>query len=494
MKASNTSALRRIGGRRPHVSPPLHLVTASVVLAFLAAIASAAGQEPGTRLPSGASTGGASPAQGLVPVVTETGRLAHAVDGLGFNSRLGIIEVEKPAGARVRRAFMVSWGPSFPFDERGSVTIDGAAFRWDLVAGLVLGPGGRSEPTLFADITYLLKPKIDAAPPGRIEFVLTEAEPFAQEGEILAVIFEDPGQLDERTVQLFAGFQAQTGDEFSIHLAEPIDRSDPGLTLNFGVGISFSAQQVSRPQFSEIDVNGERLSSSAGGEDDGIRRNGALLTVGGLDDSRANPPAFQPPDQSSRTDDELYDLGPFVAQGDTRILIETRNPSEDDNIFFASIVSSVPLTSDATCNGRAPTLTGTDEFDFIAGTPGTDVIQGLDGRDEIRGLAGDDMLCGGDGDDTIDGGSGDDVLEGQLGRDVVLGHDGSDRIEGGPSTDQLIGGHGDDTLRGQSGNDELYGGEGDDQLDGGSGDDLCQGAEQVSGDAAVRCEVVNGVP
>ncbi len=67
-------------------------------------------------------------------------------------------------------------------------------------------------------------------------------------------------------------------------------------------------------------------------------RNGGLLTVGGFGDSNANPP----PNASaatlgSRTDDELYDLRPFVDDGDTTITVVTRNPSDDDNIFFAAL-------------------------------------------------------------------------------------------------------------------------------------------------------------
>ena len=36
-----------------------------------------------------------------------------------------------------------------------------------------------------------------------------------------------------------------------------------------------------------------------------------------------------------RSDDELYNLIPFVKNGDTSITVDTLNPSNDDNIFFA---------------------------------------------------------------------------------------------------------------------------------------------------------------
>ena len=50
------------------------------------------------------------------------------------------------------------------------------------------------------------------------------------------------------------------------------------------LGISFSYQGCC--QYSMIDANGQRVTTSAGGQDDGEAANGALITVGGLDDSK----------------------------------------------------------------------------------------------------------------------------------------------------------------------------------------------------------------
>jgi hypothetical protein len=61
------------------------------------------------------------------------------------------------------------------------------------------------------------------------------------------------------------------------------------------------------------------------------------LTVGGLDDSNANPVDPYALPANDRTDDELYDLLPFVSHGDTSVVINTTNPSLDDNIFFAAL-------------------------------------------------------------------------------------------------------------------------------------------------------------
>jgi hypothetical protein len=138
------------------------------------------------------------------------------------------------------------------------------------------------------------------------------------------------------TIVLLFGAQNVAGDTFAIGLAEPIDTSDPDLVLNLSLGISFSAQPG---QFSQVDVNGSRLTTAAGGDDDkdGPTSNGALLTVGGIGDSTANPADPFALATNARSDDELYDLKPFVQTGDTSITVDTLNPSNDDNIFFASL-------------------------------------------------------------------------------------------------------------------------------------------------------------
>ena len=213
------------------------------------------------------------------------------------------------------------------------VTIDGSAITWDVETANVL-----SSYNYWTDATALVKAKIDAAPAGRVDFTMVEVNRNSYiDGEILAVIFDDPAQAVSNTVVLCFGSQAQDGDTFAIGLAEPIDKSDPNLVLDFSLGISYS-YQIGDDQYSIVEVNGDRLSTSAGGEDDGASYNGGLITVGGLDDSNANPadpnatPGYNP-----RYDDELYSLLPFVEDGDTSISVVTENPSYDDNMMFAAL-------------------------------------------------------------------------------------------------------------------------------------------------------------
>jgi hypothetical protein len=194
------------------------------------------------------------------------------------------------------------------------------------------------------DVTSIVKPVVDAAAAGRINFTVAEnaANNNCIDGEALAVVFDDPLQTRDTTVILFFGSQAQDGDNFRITLADPINPASAGALADMGLGISFGFQP-SQPfgQFSIVEVNDHRVSTSAGGQDDGAATNGGLITVGGLDDSNANPPDPFANDitcnnpSAPRCDDELYSLLPFITANDTGISVFTQNPSGDDNIFFA---------------------------------------------------------------------------------------------------------------------------------------------------------------
>lgn len=309
------------------------------------AAAAALGTLPASMRESGGATSNALSAQAALSVqVQESGLISLSVDGVGTSATTGIVEVEKPAGATVRSAWLAtaSTGSSGIQLAPGAIQLDGQGVTFPLITPSSIGSFNH-----FADVTSLLAAKLDAAPAGRVSVEITEANSGGVDGSALAVIFEDPSQTSENTIVLFFGAQDVNGDNFVINLASPADPTDPDLVLDLGLGISFGCQGSSlcgtvNNQFTSIDVNGERLTSFAGGLDDGELANGALVTVGGLDDTNDNPaPNVVPDDGDTRFDDELYDLVPFVASGDQQIDVFTINPSNDDNIFFASLFLSV---------------------------------------------------------------------------------------------------------------------------------------------------------
>ncbi|MDY0387756.1 MAG: Ig-like domain-containing protein [Methanolobus sp.] len=262
----------------------------------------------------------------LSPMVTETGKISLSVDGLGTDGT-GIIQVEKPDGATVKSAYMMGaslWGAGPIAD--GQVKIDGQDVNWNFSVN-------KYTYNHWADVTPLVKTKIDNAPTGRIDFTITELKSDKIDGTVLVVIFDDPNQVDDNTIVLLFGAQSTGGDTFKLLLAEPIDTITPEMSFDMGLGISFSAQPTG--QYSIVDVNGKRLTTAAGGQDDGYLRDGELLTVGGLDDSNDNPADPYALATDTRSDDELYNILPFVEDGDSTITVYTENPSDDDNIFFA---------------------------------------------------------------------------------------------------------------------------------------------------------------
>jgi hypothetical protein len=265
-----------------------------------------------------------------------------SVNGIGTLASSGSLTIVKPTGATVIKAYLASASTGFTNFKipNGDVTIDGTGVNWDIAT-----PSSISSNNYWADVTTLVKSKIDAAAPGNITFTIGEGQDTLNiDGEILAVVFSDPNQTTNNTVTFLFGAQDVHGDTFSIHLAQTINMSDPNLLMDMSLGISFSHQDDSSPtgQYSVVNVNGQHLSTSRGGQDDCVEANlnncgnGELLTVGGVGDSDANPPDPVATPGGPRTDDELYNIVPFLHTGDTSVSVFTQNPSNDDNIFFGA--------------------------------------------------------------------------------------------------------------------------------------------------------------
>ncbi|PWU08507.1 MAG: hypothetical protein C5B50_29435 [Verrucomicrobia bacterium] len=271
----------------------------------------------------------------LAPVYSESGALTLSLDGMGTLNSSGNIRVQKPAGATVRRAFLGSatTGNSSYQLAANDVTVAGQPFVWSTSTGNSI-----SSYNYWGEVTSIVKPILDAAAPGIVNLTIGENNSANIDGEVLAVVFDDPNVTSQNTVSLLFGAQNVAGDTFSITFAQPLNPANTNLVLDMSLGISYGYQSASVVnQYSIVNVNGQRLTSSAGGQDDGQAANGALITVGGIGDTDANPPPLAGPSGPTawRTDDELYNLVPFITNGTTSISVYTLNPSSDDNIFFA---------------------------------------------------------------------------------------------------------------------------------------------------------------
>jgi hypothetical protein len=209
------------------------------------------------------------------------------------------------------------------------------------------------------------------------------SDPAGLDGISLTVVYSNPS-LSDSTVAILAGSQATTGDTATLNLASPLDKTVPGFQAIMSLGIGFSFQSGpgathgcttgSGIQFSTVDVNNTRMTSCAGHTDDAA--SGGLITVGGEGDLTDNPPN---PEGSGGFDDELYDIEPFLAQGDTEIQISTVNPSNDDNLFLeviritATATAATEICDDGIDNDGDDLIDGNDPDCQISEEPSTTI-------------------------------------------------------------------------------------------------------------------------
>ena len=295
-------------------------------------------------------------AQGLKVFYDKFGTYRPVIGAKGSNLANGhVITIAKPAGAVVDKAYLMSASYYGTAINNGDVAIDSKPVTW--IEAVINGIP--KYPTWFysvrGDVTSLIKAKTDAAPAGNVSFKLTEnaAKNSYIDGEVLVVVFKLPSGQARNTLLLFGGLKT-TGDNFDITLAAPINMTTLGARVDMGLGISYSFQSSSiTNQISQVSINGSKVSSSAGGQDDGDALNGALITAGGMGDSRTNPAnPFRAP-TGPRYDDELYNLLPHVSSTSKLIRVSTYNPSDDDNIFFAwfDVSANADINKDTDSDG-----------------------------------------------------------------------------------------------------------------------------------------------
>jgi len=276
-----------------------------------------------------------------------TGRVGLSIDAVGSNmSPVGSLLADIPVGATIRSATLYAPGTPFPWYLNSPTTLDAYNGAGITLGGLpvtnfsalVGANSGRVDIgrwyTARADVTALVETLVAGDPPAASHsWTYSEGGPLNSriDGGMLVVVYED-ASLPEGSVVLYDGGQETAGETTVVELAGPLDMSTPGFLAQLSVGISFSTGEDRQQTL--IDVNGSRLTSAAGGFNDGISTDGALITAGGIGDSTANP--LDPMDPNA-ADDELYDLSPFLQNGDLDFSITTQNLSNDDNVFFLGV-------------------------------------------------------------------------------------------------------------------------------------------------------------
>ncbi len=273
--------------------------------------------------------GMAAPASaGLTTFKTFTGSYGLSTDGGGSTSNAYTVNAFVPVGATVTGAWLYQSNFNFnntatPYD----VTLNGVSAMFG--ASVVNGTDCCGLNSARADVTSIVAPVINGGPGGTYAFDVQESN-VQTDGTALVVVYS-LASLSTSTVAILDGFSAVGGDGFSATFAQGLDPTAAGFQADLRLGIGFSCCG----QTNRIDVNGTTITLNAGNFDDGAQQaNGSLITVGGNDDP------FSTLLPGYANDRERYDLTPYISLGDTKIEVDTLNPSADDNIFLAAFIVS----------------------------------------------------------------------------------------------------------------------------------------------------------
>lgn len=295
----------------------------------------------------------------LTPFQTFTGNVGYSSDGFGSSSGSGTISALVPVGATVLGAYLYTTTYA-GYNASYTSTLNGTNVSYTALAANNPGNGFIGQ-AARADVTSIVKPLVDTGAGGVYNFRVTESNTSAQDGEALVVVYSLPS-LPVATFAILDGFAATGGDTTSVNFASPLNTTAPGFFAQMFIGDNFSFDADNGgTQVSTISVNGTVITTKAGGYDDGEPANGALITVGGFDDP------FSPFLPTIAQDHERYDLSAFVPNGSSSIVVNTNNPSNDDNIFLAGFyVSGIAGVNAPPPSTPSPPSTGVPEPETLA--------------------------------------------------------------------------------------------------------------------------------
>ncbi|MFO0493342.1 MAG: PEP-CTERM sorting domain-containing protein, partial [bacterium] len=275
----------------------------------------------------------------------------------------GQLQANIPSGSQILGAYLYTssvWGENVSPGRAYAVRLNGTLLTPS--TGTILSPNLNPAETVRYDVTNIVSSAIQGGPGGLYNFNLQESG-GDNDGSVLVIAYRNAA-TQGRSALIFDGELSTTGDTTRLNFASPYT----GGNLIMSLASSYSVQPSG--QYTQIDVRtsnnpiARRLTTSAGGFDDGRFGNGALITVGGIGDSPANPAPFAEPLDDSRVDDELYNLAlgnsvdanPFITPGDTWAELITINPSNDDNVFGVFISADFMIDNPIPTPGAAALL------------------------------------------------------------------------------------------------------------------------------------------
>lgn len=278
---------------------------------------------------------------------------ALSIDGAcagGCDATQNALQTNVPNGSTVAAAFLyvadIFGNNPTP---NGSVTLAGNTLA--LSSFTKLAPNANPANTYRLNVTSIMKPIIEGT--GGLQTHSYSEAQTNMDGAVLVVAYRNAATVGGTAI-ILDGELAQAGDSTTLGFASPYTSGPVIMSLASSFSFQASNQSTLVDITTSSNASARRLTSCAGGQDDGAPFDGGLITVGGIGDSTGNPdPACTSFDGNSpRQDDELYDLGQgnsananaFLSSGDTSITLLTSNPSFDDNVFFLGFTSSIRVT------------------------------------------------------------------------------------------------------------------------------------------------------
>ncbi|MFV1965393.1 MAG: hypothetical protein ACC628_08215, partial [Pirellulaceae bacterium] len=280
---------------------------------------------------------------------TMTGPLGVSTDGVGTNTT-GQLNAVIPTGATVELALLhvatrngdSTTFPAPPAFRPQTIRFDNQSVPITYLPNVADSNNVNFE-TGRADVTSIVAAKVALL--GGTNFIFDVDETFTGlpnniEGSGLTVIYSLPGLGTRTVVVLDGGLTGANPVSTSLTFKDPVNPNAPNFVAQMALGISFGQENIGQ-QFSTVDVNGQRLTSSAGGSDDSTitpPSPGNLITVGGFNDNIGNP--VNAASNDTALDDELYDLKPLLRQGATQMRLDFANPTNNNSIFLSVLLLS----------------------------------------------------------------------------------------------------------------------------------------------------------
>jgi len=328
-----------------------------------------------------------------------TGAYTLSVDGGADNST---VEITRPAGATVAAVYVVSADtPGTDQTPASDITVDGIPVTLDQTeTSRQAVQGGYYNINRWGEVSDQLADYLNALPEGENTLSMSEVIPSRSNGHMIVVVWNDPNSVNNLVALNFSSLPTSEGSNVSIPVSA-LNTNAPNFDLQVGLGISHSVGNTN--DRTTVNINGQTITTTASGADDGYTSVGGLITVGGTNDMPA--PNDRPNDR------EVYDLTPFVNDGDTSIDITTSSTHAYDYLGLVwitgtnidpisverdtdgdGVADEVDIDSDN--DGITDNIEAQTTGDYIApsgvgGTPGfTDVNRdGLDDNYDSRSIA-----------------------------------------------------------------------------------------------------------